>query len=215
MDIREQVLQKYKELSLFLETIDLIQLKKEYTRDELNQFKNEISEIKLRSLSYEIGKLTDQMKKEEYPELLGVHNYPVLKDIDFLSEKEKIDVDNFLVKHIPNRDYVQNIWHVVKTDKKQKLLTQFLLEKGIVEERHVLVCPNCSDNHLSKFLTTKEKEKLQELVQNKADYEDFEAYVSFYCDECGYDFEPEKLEKLYLKTYHKMVMQRDTSFDNV
>lgn len=172
-------------------------------------------DIELRALPYEIGNMTEKMKKDEFPELLGIHHYPVLKEIDFLTEEEKLELDKFLVKFRPNRDYVQSFWRVVKDSKKVDQLKQFLIEKGIVEERHVVKCPNCHQNHLSKMMTNEEKEKLKVLLQNKAEYDKLDGYINLVCDECYCEVEPSEIDEYNMETYLKLVMERDKSLDNV
>lgn len=206
MNNKQEILEKYMEFNRYLESINLDEFRKKYTRAELNQFEEDLRSIKLRSLSYEIRSITEEMKIQEYPELLGVHHYPILKEITFLSEEEKRKVDEFLIYFKPGRDYVQSLWKVIGVDKEKQLI-QFLIDKKIVEERHVVICSICHEKHLSRFLTNNERAELEEMIQRKASYYDFEKYIEFYCDECIKDWDPN--EKLVVETKIKLVMERD------
>ncbi|WP_121616595.1 hypothetical protein [Virgibacillus halodenitrificans] len=215
MDIREEILNKYKKFNDYLENIDLNSLRNNFSRQELNDFKNKLYDIKIRSLPYEISNMTKEMKEEEYPELLGIHHYPILKEIDFLTEKEKMDLDNFLVKFIPNRDFVQTFWKVVKSPKKTELLKKYLIEKGVVEERYVVKCPNCHQGHLSKMMSNEKKEELKTLLHNKATYYKLEPYLNFICDDCFDELDPYEIDEFSMQTYLILVMERDKSLDHV
>lgn len=215
LDIREQILTKYKELNEHLEKIDLNQLCQLYSRQELNDFKSKLYDVRLRSLAYEIGEVTKKMKEEEYPELLGIHHYPVLKEIDFLSEEEKLELDKFLVKFVPNRDYVQSFWRVVKSTVKTNRLKEFLIEKGVVEERHVIKCPSCHQSYASIIMTNEQKNDLDNLLKSDADYEDLEKYLHFMCDDCFHELDINEINEFCTEILLKMIMKRDSSLDNV
>lgn len=215
MDIREEIINKYLEFSHYLESVNLNELRKKFTRKELNELKGILNNIEIRSLPYEIGEITEEMKKEEYPELLGIHHYPILKEIDFLTEREKLELDKFLVKFTPNRDYIQTFWKVVKNPKKTDLLVEFLINQGIVEERHVILCPSCHESHMSIMMTNDEKETLKNLIQSKTDYEELEQYLEMVCDECFSELEPSQIEDRCVKTYLLLVKERDKTLDHV
>ena len=71
-----EILEAYTQFQAYLDTIQLDELKKQYTRKELDELKDNLREIKKRELPYELGLLTDEMRKEEHPEILGVHYFP-------------------------------------------------------------------------------------------------------------------------------------------
>lgn len=214
MDKREEILQKYQEFKRYLDSIDLEKLGQQYSRTELNALTEQLREVKIRSLGYEIGNLTKEMKKSEFPELLGIHHFPVLKEINFLSEKEKLELDKHLINFRPGH-YVQTLWRVINNSEQQKELTQFLIKKGVVEERHVVICPNGCDTHLSNYLTTEERAELEELMKNSnSSNSDYNKFIEEICDECFYEFEP-SISNYKVKTYLKMIMERDKRLDNV
>lgn len=219
MSIKEEILKKYNELNEFLQGIDIETLQKEYTRSELKELQSAIYGVKLRSLAYEISEVVDKMKKEEYPELLGVHHYPGLKEIDFLSEKQKIELDKYLVK-FRKGNYVSNLWRIGNDSKLAKKIEQFLIDKGIVEKVFYVNCSRCSDNYLSKQLTETEKLELDELFKDPSKIEERQDKLEDgtlyeYCDECSYEINFERPSLLQYAELLKLVKERDKSLDNV
>lgn len=216
-DIQE-VIQKFEEFNSFLESIDLKEWKEKYSRQEIKEFSRQLYQLKLRSLAYELSKLADEMKIEEFPQLLGVHRYPVIQKIDFLSEEKKIELDQFLGR-FRKGDYVSSFWRVVPDSKLTKQIEGFLIEQGVLEERFVALCPNCSDEHISDMMTKQEKEALDALLKEEPTwerYEKLENLLRYGCDECGYETDLERIkpESMYFKTYLKLAMERDNRYDN-
>lgn len=92
----QTIINKYQEFDSFLKGINVEDFKK-YSRAELKEFYEELRKYTFfRSLSLEVSKIMEEKKKEEYPELLEVHHYPDIKEIDFLSEEDRIKLDNYL-----------------------------------------------------------------------------------------------------------------------
>jgi hypothetical protein len=212
MDIREEILKKYEEFAAFLESIHIEKWKKQFTRQELMEFKKKLNGIKIRSLSYEIGKLIDQMKKEEYPELLGVHHYPELREIDFMPEEKKIELDRHLAM-IRKGQYVFQFWKFTSDTKRLK---DFLLEKGIIEKVYHLTCPHHYNEKITGRLTWEEVQKIKEAIINKD--EDFleEFYDSlFFCSSCEEPVEYKEWNDNLVFEEYILIKERDTSLDNV
>lgn len=219
----EEIISKYNEFEEFLKTVDISELKQQYTRKELIALSESIRTSDLRSLWHEIYKLTEQLKLEEFPELLGVHHFPILKEIDFMTEEEKIELDKKLVGF--------NVGHYLpylgRYTNEHKKLEQFLLENNVVEKQYVVTCPCCGGNEwLSNTLDTQTKEAFDELLTKEIidDCDDVEAFTNIVdriCDEC--DFYPELESMRVYKTQNQlrykellqMNMKRNTSLDNV
>ncbi|PGC56586.1 hypothetical protein COM24_07180 [Bacillus toyonensis] len=219
----EAIISKYNEFGEFLKTVDISELKQQYTRKELITLSESIRTSDLRSLWHEIYKLTEQLKLEEFPELLGVHNFPVLKKIDFMTENQKIELDKKLVSFRVG-NYLPYLGRYTDEHKK---LEEFLLENEMVEKEYVVTCPCCGrDEWLSGTLDTKTKEVLdklltKEIVDECDDEEAFDNIVDTTCQEC--DFYPElesmreykSKDQLHYKELLKMNVKRDTSLDNI
>ncbi|MEJ8548182.1 hypothetical protein [Brevibacillus borstelensis] len=213
----EQILEKQQEFNQYLDSIDLSVLKEQYTRSELDNFSNQLYSLKTRSLAFEVKRLTDEMKKEEYPELLGVHHFPVLRQIDFLTEEQKIELDKFLVSYRKG-NYVSGLWRITKKHGTVKEIEKFLLDKGVVEERHYAICPKCDQGYISSLLTPEQKQGIEKIItENESEerYEYLDTFLDHVCMECDRSTVPEEIETLNFKTVYKMVQERDTSLDNV
>ncbi|PGV23046.1 hypothetical protein [Bacillus cereus] len=219
----EAIISKYNEFGEFLKTVDISELKQQYTRKELITLSESIRTSDLRSLWHEIYKLTEQLKLEEFPELLGVHNFPVLKKIGFMTENQKIELDKKLVS-FRTGEYLPYLGRYTDEHKK---LEEFLLENEMIEKEYVVTCPCCGRSEwLSNTLDTKTKETLDELLtrENVDDCDDVETFnriVDRICEECDFYPELESMRvykaqnQLRYKELFKMKMKRDTSLDNV
>lgn len=218
MSTFETILSKYREFDSFLRSIDIEELRKQHTRQELNTLAGQVSNFDLRSISFEIRKMTEEMKKEEYPELLGVHRFPILRDITFLTEEQKIELDKFLVQFRVG-NYVSGFWRVTKNQKQADQILMFLLQHDVVEKKYYGLCPRCRDGYLTSLLGEKEKDQISHALSlehdNEERYDTLSAMLDGYCSECDYEPDIEALERLEYKTVFRMVMGRDKSLDNV
>ncbi|WP_049946664.1 hypothetical protein [Bacillus cereus] len=219
MDIREQILAKYKEFNEFLMNISIDDLRKQFNRRELNTFKGKLYDTKLRSLAYEISKMTDEMKIEEFPQLLGVHHFPIINEIDFLNEEQKIELDKELVRYRVG-NYVSGLWKVTRDEKVRKQLLEWLINKEILETKHAVLCPYCHNGNVTDVMTTQEKVNLNSMFSNykEAYDEDLEEklqdILENVCMECDAFAEVDDLKELNYTEYHQMKMKRDDSLDN-
>ncbi|PFU84654.1 hypothetical protein COK91_03120 [Bacillus cereus] len=221
MDIREQILEKYKEFNEFLMSVSIEDLRKQFNRHELNTFKSNLYNTKLRSLAYEISKMTDEMKIEEFPQLLGVHHFPILNEIDFLTEEQKINLDKELVGYRVG-NYVSGLWKITRDESKRKQLLKWLLDNGILETKHAALCPYCHSGNVTDIMTTQEKDKLDSMFSDykKVYDEDLEEklqdILENVCMECDSFTEVDdlKLEELKYTEYYQMKKERDKSLDN-
>jgi hypothetical protein len=221
-----EILEAYTQFQTYLSTIQLDELKKQHTRKELDELKDNLREIKKRELPYELGMLADEMRKEEHPEILGVHYFPVIKEIDFLTEPEKVALDKMLARQRKSYFLTANGWRVVtKTTAKHQPLVQFLLEKSIIKEEKVLVCPHCEDSHLTRRLSLKEVAKLESDIkayQQATSYTERESLcdtirscVNEYCDECDAEVDWTTRTKFHYKTFHTVAAEADRTLDAV
>jgi hypothetical protein len=218
----EEIVQKFEEFHAYVAGINREELKGRFTREELKGFKEKIYNISSNRLEYEVNDIIKEKKLEEYPELLGVHHYPVLKEIDFMTEEEKIKLDEKLTGYRVG-DYLNGLWRFTKKEKKLK---QFLLDKGVARNIYYLNC-RCEEQFLGEMLSGEEKVKLEEIMKKSpgewSDEEEelYENEVQEYCCECyaGEDRGSVKQElengKLFFKELLRMEMKRDDSLDKV
>lgn len=216
----QQIIDKFNEFNSYLEGIDLDKMKQEHTRLELKKFSRDLYNLKVRSLAYEVRKIVDEMKIKEFPQLLGVHHFPIINNVDFLTENEKIELDKFLVKHRVG-DYVGGLWHITRNESKRKQLEEWLFQNGVIEEVYAVLCSHCHNGHISKILTHEEKSQLEinfKRYKETADYNDYEKIervIEYICMECDHETEIDYISELHYKELYKMKLERDTSLDNV
>ncbi|MGN5650985.1 hypothetical protein [Bacillus sp. Brlt_9] len=215
-DKLEVIKEKYKEFAAFLDGITIEEIEKEYSRSVLKEFTNELSNIKVRSISYEISKLIQKKKEEEYPDLLGIHHYPVLKEIDFLPEEKKLELDGFLARfRIGN--YLTGLSRIMFSED-LKRFEEFLMEKKVVEEKFYVCCPLCNNGWISKLLSNEEKVKVEALVNDKKNRDKFEMleeYLQYYCSGCENEPDIERMNVVSFGRKLKVIQERDKSLDNV
>jgi len=219
MNQLHSIIEKHKEFNSFLESINLDSLRMEYSREQLKAFSKELHQLNTRSLSFEVGKIIEEMKKVEFPQLLGVHHYPIINELSILNESEKIALDKHLSK-LRVGNYVHRLWSVVKNEDKVEKVEAFLLDKSVVEKVYAVLCPSCSDAKLTKLMNEQEKENLTTTLTQKPTWERFEELESIFsygCDECSYEVDFDKLcvENVAFKTYIKLIMERDKTLDHV
>lgn len=222
----EVILQKFEELRFYVAGIDREELKKQFTREELKVFNEKLSDVKSDSLWYDIHRIIDAKKLEEYPELLQVHNFPALKEIDFMTEEQKIKLDERM-SGFRVGEYVGGISRFVSDYKK---LEHFLVDKGIAERVYYLQC-SCEEQFLSDMLSEEDKVKLEEIMKKeyngliekwtKEDKEFYDKKVQEYCADCyaasEYHDANRQLERgqLFFKELLRMKVERDNSLYNV
>lgn len=107
----------------------------------------------------DIKKIALKKKAEIYPEILGVHYYPELKEIDWLSETEKVKLDRLLENRMTKSSQIQEL---------DERTMKFLMDRKILEKRYVLECHcggfDCyeriiAEDRLNKFKEYWQKEK--------------------------------------------------------
>ena len=90
----QTILNKHKEFDTYLKEININEFK-QFTRGELTEFTKILpSYFDFRYLTSEINDIINNKKLQEYPELLGVHHYPEIKELDYISEEDKIFILN-------------------------------------------------------------------------------------------------------------------------
>lgn len=215
-DKLEVIKEKYKEFAAFLDGIAIEEIEKEYSRSDLKELSKELSNINLRSFSYEITKMIQKKKEEEYPELLGIHHYPVLKEIDFLSEEKKLELDKFLARFVVGNE-LSGLSRLMYS-KDLKRFEEFLIEKRIAEVKFYACCPICDSGWISKLLTIEEKKLVETLVEDKKNEdrsEILEMYLQYCCSQCDEEPDFERIDTVNFGRLLKIVQGRDTSLDRV
>jgi hypothetical protein len=220
METMETILTKYEKLNTFLKGIDLKEFSKQYLRKDLEVFTKALTSIQLRSLAYELSELTEALKLKEFPELLGVHHYPELRKIDFLSEEEKIALDERLAS-LQIGTATDARFYFTLDEKHKNLINKiknFLLEQGILKEEYYALCPYCEEGYISDRLNVEEKGNLERALADKGlenRYSILEEHLRYICDECDRDYDVDTLTKLTFQPVLVLIKERDKSLDNV
>lgn len=212
----EVIKERYREFATFLDGIAIEEIEKEYSRSELKELSKELSNINLRSFSYEITKMIQKKKEEEYPELLGIHHYPVLKEIDFLSEDKKLELDKFLARFVVGNE-LSGLSRMMYS-KDLKRFEEFLIEKGIAEAKFYAFCPRCHSGWISRLLTLEEMKLVEALLKDKKNEdrsENLEGYLEYCCSQCDEEAEFERIDTVNFGRLLKIVQGRNKSLDNV
>ena len=211
MNVKEELLQKYEEFAAFLEGVDLSSLKNTHTRQGIKEFESQLGKIKLRNISFELSDMIKEMKEEEFPQLRGVHHFPALAEIDFMSEEKKIELDKYLCM-VRKGNYVFNLFKFTNDTKR---LQQFLVEKGILEKVYRVTCPK---HYNETLITGLSKEKLEEfkkaVLTNDTDFFEDE-YDDLYCECCEDNAEYKTWNDMFIREDYVLLKNRDNSLDNV
>ena len=159
---KEQILSIFRTLNEQLNQIDVPSLKEQFNREELTELNREIYELKVAepSIRKEIHELTEQMKKEELPQLLGVYRFPIINKIDFLSQESKVLLDKELAKYNTHQSGFNIGIHIFEgsAELKNKAI-EWLIENDVLHIQYHTECPECDD---PRYLTFTKTEFLEE-----------------------------------------------------
>ena len=210
MDMKE-VIKKYEEFKAFLETINIESLKNTHSRQELQAFQEQLKAISLPQLSWEIGKLLKEMKEEEFPQLKSVYRYPELNEIDFMTEKKKVELDKYLGMVKPG-NYV---FHLARYTNQPQKLENYLKEKGIIEEAYHFTCSTHTHLKISSKMTLEEANKIKTAIIEKDSKYLQEALDGYYCSTCEDSPDYREWRDEYIQTDFVLAKERDKTLDKV
>lgn len=221
-NILEKILQKKQEYADFLNSVDREEFR-QFSRAELKEFDTAMYNIK--TPMFRIPAMIQEKKEQEYPELLGVHRFPILKEIDFLSEEVKLALDKELAKFREGNYLTTSALYRIVGYRQEKLVKQtldFLLDKGYIARHYHVLCPSCVDYSITRIMDQQTKDKLDAIINKEkiTDEEELllERTLGYMCEECHADFDPLSMKKnksITYKTLYKVMMSRDRSLDNV
>lgn len=179
MDTKE-FLKKYEEFHNYLQSVDIDAWKSSLTLDQLKSLDEELASMRLPDISSEISKALKEMKDSEFPQSKEVYRFPELNDIQFLSEKKKIELDKYLGMLKPGGF----VFHLARYAKEPKRLESFLREKGIVGGVYHLTCPSHTHLKISPKMTHEEINRVKmAIIEKDADYLQ-EAVGGYFCPTC-------------------------------
>jgi len=190
----QTIINKYTEFDTYLKEININEFK-QFTREELTQFKNELpSCFSFRYLTSEINDIIEEKKLQEYPELLGVHHYPEIKELNCISEEDKIKLDNFLVEwrlHSYLHKYTHKLREMSKnwSDKIINEILEFLVSKEILKKYYKFyICCDyiiIDEEKINKYLRSFELSKIKELSDGEwEEYNKLQQELNYVYDYC-------------------------------
>lgn len=209
-------LKKYQELKDMSSNIDLEDVKK-LSYQEVKEFFKLIIYMNNDETTSNVKEIMEAKKAELYPEILGIHYFKEIKEIDFISEEEKIKLDRLLSKRNIKRNEINSL------DEK---VVNFLLEKKILEKNYVVSCSHYHNFDCQERVFTSEKvEKLKSYWkklsngEETTDEEDEELNCGCFELYCDYDrIEITNLEEFEEHLYeirYKLIKNPDRTLDNL
>ena len=229
----QNIINKHIEFNTYLKDINT-ELFKNFSREELIEFKNSLKLVTShRYISTDVDKIINEKKIQEYPELLGVHHYPEIKELDCISEEDKIKLDNYIL-HLGLSSYIQkgsNKWFELSKNWEkgiQEKVIKFLEDNKIVEKYYKITfcCESetFSQIKLNNYLFYFELKRNEYI--SKEDYikygdllESIKYDLERTCGECDKEFIIEEemlLEAIENSSYniYKLVKERDKTYDD-
>lgn len=206
----------YDELKIIANEIDLDDIKK-LSYQEAKDFFNQSIYTCNNETAASIREIIESKKAELYPEILGVHYFNEIKEINFISEEEKVKLDRLLSKRNIRRDEINNL------DEK---IIEFLLEKQIIEKLYVISCAHYYNFDCQETIFINEKvEKLKSYWEKQSngeettDEEDEE--LCYGCFEICCDYERievtnlEEFEEHLYEIRYRLIKKPDRSLDDL
>lgn len=191
-------------------------------------------------ITYEVGEkyrnLLNKKKEDAYPEILNVHYYPCIRDMNFLTKEQQMLLDKFLMKRrcgtrIDKYDTLKALYPkrtIINYENPiGDKIVNFLLDKNIIEKQYKFYC-NCGD--CTTIFSEKEKQSFfnyhnfdtknctdEEYVAHEMNYKNGFLFVT--CmerDDCDIqlssikDFEDNLYDCIY-----KIIAKPDMTLDNL
>ncbi len=150
----QKIKENRKNLDIFVkDSVDLNEVDKKYNYLEAKELINELGRFKYEE---NVKKFLQIKKEREYPEILGVHYFSEIKEITWLSEEDKVELDK-LLKSIYNKSPRYYSWKLAEMDKET---LNFLKYKKIIEKRYKFTC-HCDYNDECEivYITEDQKQK--------------------------------------------------------
>lgn len=223
--IKDLCVLKEKFNSFDIEESELSELSYFDLKNYIDNLSDSLNSRFLTNLSNNLNNLLNEKRLEAYSDLTKAYNYPELNNIDFLNESEIIKLDT-LLKKIGVDNYVLNLYSVNKSVLVHSLITSFLIEKKICENRYRVICPYCHESSISREMDLSSRVHLENLItdylneSNPDRYDvldEIENYMYFDCYSCDsyFDNDDKVFENLTFKEGLKLTKLRNKSLDNV
>lgn len=201
---------------------------------DLEEVKNTLNYLETKDLYYlmiycfnnkeiesSLCKIMTEKKLKEYPEILGVHYYPIIKDIDSISEEQKVVLDK-LIKDAFSKYNVR-----VKLSKQiEPNVLEFLVENKILKKEYVFHCTCDDEECYDEFVSQERFDKLKEYwnkqsegieTSHEEDNEMGYGYIEVGCWNDGYIEigSVEDFNKHLRRVEYKVLQEPDMTLDNI
>lgn len=216
MGLKEDILEEIGRYSNFVNGV-VEEDFEQYTREELETLKKEIQKIYVGGFVGNINKTIKKKKEQEYPQLTRAYNYPVLNNVDFLSEQDIIRLDRFLAR-FARGNYLYGLQNSGIDRTKQQQTIEWLEKNKIIERFVAVVCTECSDGNVTEYFEENELGNFYAGIRNQDEDSEENKYVELVrtCDNCWEDVDLESIvDGVYTKRVHKVMVDRDKSLDKV
>lgn len=171
-----------KKLNMTINANDFRQLAYDKAREVFNILKYNL-EYNTERKQFE--NILKELKIKKYPILNKGHYYPIINEMNFLTDKQKHDLDEFLERF--ENSYVMigcSAWYNLKFDKGlEDKIFNFLYDNGIVQKTYAIYCTCGSPECSPRIITEEEYNKFidyhsitQEDIDKMTDeeYEDYD-----------------------------------------
>lgn len=151
--LKEECNKKYAKLKLINNGINLEEVK-QLTYQQIKSL-YELTKYCIEDDSIQNGlkEIYKEAKIKEYPILGKAHHYPILNELDFLTDKQKNEIDETLVRFYGG-DIITNCsaWRDLKLTKEQtEKVLEFLYNKGLATRTYRILCEcGCSKKYITE-----------------------------------------------------------------
>lgn len=220
-NILRSILEKKKLFFDEMESIEKEDLSR-FSKEELLSFKNSFYNIGSSDLISKVDQTIKEKTEQRYPELLDAHYYPEIKELTFLNQKERLELDKVIALSRKS-----NAFFKIPTSlayEHQSDIYKFLLEKEILTQEIQVLCTCDYQYPLTERFDAKLKEQwledLKHFKNTKNEIGLLEKYpLAEYCDECGNDYisnlSINDLEELNIRKTYRKIKGYDPKWDDI
>lgn len=239
MGLYDEILEQNK---IYKEQIDWLDKKEKQLREDIF-FKNEnINLDDLKKLSYkeikvicneiknnvstktfnEFLNIKKEIKEKEYPEILGVHYYPLINRIDYLTENLKVKIDRYLFNNF-RKGYVYGI--TTTLNEVDNRLLNDLCNLGLVEKKYKFRCDcgycdsgslTLTESEVNDYKEYWDRESKDELYDDEGEEVNY-GVIDVYCEnDDGYEITSlEEFNSSKHTVYYSIKAKPDMTLDNI
>lgn len=202
---KELFLEKYKEYINFINNVDIEELTKGMTAQEVEEFRLTISNLSRSNINSKLSEKAKFLLEEENPILKVAHFYPELNNFSFLSKEQIKKLDRHL-KLFQVGYPIFNLYRVTFQTKLIEKIFNELISNGIAEDKHALVCSHCYEENLTSYVSEEKKNQMTELFKsykencNIFSSDKFLNDLDSCCNNCTEEFDIDETDKLTWKS---------------